>query len=494
MRFNASQYPRDEAATDGTARLSWLELLQRAESACAQFRNLGIRRGDRVAVVLPNQIETLVLYWACALWGAIFVGANPRLGFDDLRRILDHSRAAIAFLCESVDAAVVPDTMPSVVLTEKSAFGQSFAASARLDDGDLPVILENDVFTIVYTSGTTGTAKGVVLDHRNLIWCATSTATSLGVTHDDVLLVAVQITHIFGLSAAVLMAAIHAARCVLMREHSAGQALDLCEWEGVTIHHGSPTMFALELSAQRRAPRDLSKLRTGIIAAAPVEPDLVDAIRSVLHCDVQIAWGLTETSPTVTITRDDDPFEERRASVGRPLPGAELRFDDVGGEYGEVLVRSPGVFQGYYDDAPATAAAKSADGFFRSGDLGWLDDLGFLHLAGRLKEIIIRGGLHVYPDELEALIRRVPWVAAVTVLGIPDRVLGERVCVCVATSSDPMPPRDLLGALRGAIEGRLADYKMPDLVVRVSEMPRSEGGKILKRRLREDAIAKIAAQ
>ncbi|HEV7178462.1 MAG TPA: class I adenylate-forming enzyme family protein [Candidatus Baltobacteraceae bacterium] len=494
LRYNARVHAHGEAATDGTARVSWQELLQRAESACSQFRSLGVKRGDRIAVVLPNQLETLVLYWACALWGAIFVGASPRLGHDDLRRILDHSGAVAAFLAETVDPAVVPRATGAIVVSDRIDPAQFFNVVAPLDEDDLPLVEDGEAFAIVYTSGTTGSAKGVLLTHRNLVWNASATAEALAIQKSDSFLVAVQITHIFGMSAAVLVAALRGARCVLMREHAAGRALDLCEWEGITIHHGSPTMFLLELAAQRRAPRDLSALRTGIVAAAPVEPALADAIRAELHCDIEIAWGLTETSPTLTITRPYDAAVERRTSVGRPLPGADVRLDDVGGEYGEILARSPGVFGGYFNDPAASAAVLTEDGYFRTGDLGWIDEDGFLHLAGRVKEIIIRSGLHVYPDELESLIRTLPWVASVAVVGIADKVLGERVCVCVVERPGAQAPQELLGAVRAAIAGRLADYKLPDVVVRVSELPRSAAGKILKNILRENAMAEIAAQ
>ena len=325
-----------------------------------------------------------------------------------------------------------------------------------------------------------------------MLWCADVTATALGVTSTDTLLASVQITHIFGLSATLLVAALRGARCVLMREHTAGSALDLCEWEGVTVHHGTPTMWVLELAAQRRAPRDLSALRTGIIAAAPVAPELVDAIRNELGCNVEIAWGLTETSPTVTITQPDDAPEERRTSVGRPVPGAAIRCSDVGGEYAEIEVRSPGVFAGYFNDPAATSAVRSSDGYVRTGDLGWIDERGYLHLAGRAKDIIIRGALHVYPEELEALISELPWVAAVSVVGVPDRVLGERTCACVVVAEHVNVPSDLLATIRSTIGERLADYKLPDIVVRVAELPRTVGGKVLKGVLRENAIARIA--
>jgi acyl-CoA synthetase (AMP-forming)/AMP-acid ligase II len=203
---------------------------------------------------------------------------------------------------------------------------------------------------------------------------------------------------------------------------------------------------------------------------------------------------LTETSPAVTITSFDDPPEERRTSVGRTLPDAQIRIDRVGQEYGEVLVKSPGVFRGYYNDPELTQECMTPDGWFRTGDLGYVDNGGFLHLKGRLKEIVIRGGLHVYPDEVEQVLSRLPWVRAVALVGIPDPVLGERTCACIVTDDDAKVPDDMLFAVRGAVSTRLADYKLPDAVLRVAELPRNATGKILKGVLREDAIARIAAR
>jgi acyl-CoA synthetase (AMP-forming)/AMP-acid ligase II len=252
-------------------------------------------------------------------------------------------------------------------------------------------------------------------------------------------------------------------------------------------------MFVLELAAQRRAPRDLSSLRTGIVAAAPVAPELADQIRRELHCDVQIAWGLTETAPAVTMTTFSDPPEQRRSSVGRAIPEAHIRIASHEHEYGEILVKSPGVFRGYYNDPDLTQAAFDSDGWLKTGDLGVIDDAGFLHVKGRSKEIIIRGGLHVYPEEVEAVLSELPWVSAVSIVGIPDGVLGERTCACIVLNEYADAPDDLLAAVRQTISQRLADYKIPDAVLRVSDLPRTATGKVLRGVLREDAIARIAA-
>ena len=497
LRENAYARPAAEAVTDGARRLTWRELHDAALSLCYRLTALGIRAGDRVAVILPNQIEAVILYWACALSGAIFVGASPRLGHDDLENILQHSGARVAFvadepLADRVRELRLPDLREAVTL-------ESADSMASLYDGIRPPVntraqSRDDAFAICYTSGTTGRPKGAVLTHANLLWNATTVSEALRCSAGDTFLLTVGITHIFGLSSGVLAAAVSGARLVVLKTFGAAAALDLCEWERVTVLHGTPTMFVLELAAQRRAPRDLSTLRTGIVAAAPVPCELADAIRSDLHCDVQIAWGLTETAPAVTMTRFDDDPQARRESVGRPLPGAEIRLQDDGLEYGEVLVKSPGVFSGYYNDARLTREAFTADGWLRTGDLGTIDDGGFLHLKGRRKDIVIRGGLHVYPDELEVLLAALPWIDAVAVVGIPDPVLGERTCACVILNERAAPPADLLAGVRTAIAGRLADYKLPDAVVRVAELPRNPGGKVLRARLREDAIARVAAQ
>jgi acyl-CoA synthetase (AMP-forming)/AMP-acid ligase II len=494
LRENARVRPDAEAVTDGARRFSWKQLHEAALDTCSRFSSLGIRGGDRVAVVLANHLEAVVLYWACALSGAVFVGISPRLGHDDMRNVLEHSGATVAFVAddaafEQIHAMHLPQ-LREVIGIDGGAGTGSFRRS--VDASPQTGVAPSDAFAICYTSGTTGRPKGAVLTHGNLLWNATSTARALECTERDTLLLTVGITHIFGLSAGVLCAAVCGARLVLLTTFAAASALDLCEWEGVTVLHGTPTMFVLELAAQRRAPRDLHKLRTGIIAAAPVAPELVDQIRSELHCDVQIAWGLTETAPTVTITANGDPPDARRSSVGKPLPDAQIRIDRDGQEYGEILVKSPGVFRGYYDDAEITAAAMTEDGWFRTGDLGYVDALGYVHIKGRKKEIIIRGGFHVYPDEIEQLLSRLPWVRAVAVIGIPDPVLGERTCACIVEGDNV--PEDMLAAVRSAVSSRLADYKLPDAVLRVAELPRTPAGKILKTALREDAVSRIAAR
>lgn len=493
---NVYTRPNAEAVTDGTRRLSWRELYDAALSSCSHFAALGVRAGDRVAVVLPNQIEAVVVYWACALSGAIFVGANPRLGHDDLENILRHSGARIAVagdetMARRVHSMRLPELRETLVVEGADPLGL-FSQAVRRHPAPT-ARSRDDVFAICYTSGTTGRPKGAVLTHGNLVWCAARMGEALRASPDDTLLLTVGITHIFGISAGVLTAAAFGTRLVLLKTYAAGAALDLCEWEDVTIHHGTPTMFILELAAQRRAPRDLSSLRTGIVAAAPVRPELADEIRDELHCDIQIAWGLTETSPGLTMTRFGDPPGARRESVGSALPEVEIRIERDGQEYGEIAVRSPGVFRGYYNDPELTRAVLDGEGWLRTGDLGCLDDDGFLYLKGRSKEIIIRGGLHVYPQEVEDVLARLTWIESVCVIGVPDPVLGERSCACVVLRDGEEPPEDTIGAIRAAVAGRLADYKIPDLFLRVPELPRNVGGKVLKGVLRQDALARIAA-
>ncbi len=496
LRDNVYVRPSAEAVTDGTRRLSWKELHEAALASCAHFAALGVRAGDRVAVVLPNQIEAVVLYWACALSGAIFVGANPRLGHDDLENVLRHSGSRLICVADGALAARIRQMdLPEAreILNIESSEPIALLSQPAQYPIKAVTIAREDVFAICYTSGTTGRPKGAVLTHGNLVWNAATTSSLLQCSERDTFLLTVGITHIFGLSASILAAAVSGARTVVLKTFAAGAALDLCEWEGVTVLHGVPTMFVLELAAQKRAPRDLGTLRTGIVAAAPVSPELADQIRNDLHCDVQIAWGLTETSPAVTMTRFDDPAPARRASVGRVIPEAEIRIDTQGYEYGEILVRSPGVFKGYYNDAELTRESFTPDGWFKTGDIGYLDASGFLHLKGRSKEIIIRGGLHVYPEEVELLVSELPWVAAVSIVGIPDPVLGERTCACVVVREDVPIPDDMLAGVRQTVAQRLADYKVPDTVLRVAELPRTPSGKVLRGVLREDAIARIAA-
>ncbi|HVH13700.1 MAG TPA: AMP-binding protein, partial [Longimicrobium sp.] len=283
----------------------------------------------------------------------------------------------------------------------------------------------------------------------------------------------------FGIGTGVLGTMVAGATLILHDGYEAAEALDIVRRERVTVFHGVPTNFILALNEGGGSAG--STLRTGVVAGAPVPEDLVQRIQRSLVPGIRVGYGMTETSETVAVTRADDRPGQRLSTVGRPLPGVEVRIIDVDGSVlpvesvGEVAVRGPGVMRGYYRQPGETAQVFTADGFFLTGDLGMVDEEGFLHIIGRRKEMIIRGGFNVYPREVEDRLHAHPAVLDVAVVGLPDEILGEVACACIV----PVEGAIVTGEeIRDFCREVLADYKVPDLVRFLDSFPLTGSGKV----------------
>jgi fatty-acyl-CoA synthase len=277
------------------------------------------------------------------------------------------------------------------------------------------------------------------------------------------------------------------ATLVVQDRFEAAEALDLLEREGVTICHGVPTMFQLLMREPSFKSRDLSTIRTGIVAGSPVSPDLVRRVRE--WNDVQIAYGLTETGPTVTITRFEDPPEARDTTVGRPIGGVDLKIVDIktnalhGTEAaGELAVKGPNVMSGYYRMPSETERSFTPEGYFLTGDLAVTDEDGFVSIVGRRKAMIIRGGYNVYPREVEDVLRTHPGVDDVCVFGIPNEILGELICAGIVPVEGAIVTGD---ELKDYSRDQIADYKVPDLVRFFDSFPMTGNGKVKRMELAE---------
>ena len=323
-----------------------------------------------------------------------------------------------------------------------------------------------------------------MLTHHNLVQTALAAGSALTLSENDRVLLAVPMFAIFGAHAAI-MTLLNGATLVLQERFEPAGALDLIEREKITVCHGVPTMFELLMRDSSFAGRDLSTARTGIVAGSPVSVELVRRIRQ--WCDVQIAYGLTETSPTVTITRDDDPPERREKTVGRPLDGGEVQIVDVktgdlhGLEAaGEIAVRGPNLMAGYHRMPLETQQSYTADGFLRTGDVAVVDEAGYVTIVGRLSDIIIRGGYKVVPRELEDVLQTHPAVGDVCVVGVPNEILGELTCACIIPVEGAIVTGD---ELRDFCRDMVADYKVPDLVRFFDTFPMTESGKVKRMEL-----------
>jgi acyl-CoA synthetase (AMP-forming)/AMP-acid ligase II len=326
-----------------------------------------------------------------------------------------------------------------------------------------------------------GKPKGVALTHASVLETAAATVDAIELRSDDVVFGVTTVFHVFGLGPGILGTLAAGATLVLQEQFEPASALALMARHRATVHYGVPTVFITELRELEANDYDLSSLRTGIVAGAPVGDELVRRIRTDLCPDVCVAYSLTETASTVSITRPSDPEAKQSYTVGRPLDGVDLRIMDFDGtvlpveSLGEIGVRGPGVMKGYYRQPRETSQAFEADGFFQTGDLGMLDEEGYLHIVGRRKELIIRGGFNVYPREVEDRLHAHPAVMDVAVVGVPHEVLGEVVCACIV----PVEGAIITGEeIKEWCRGALADFKVPDLVRFFDTFPLTGSGKV----------------
>jgi fatty-acyl-CoA synthase len=442
----------------------------------------------------------VVSAFAAAKLGAIIVPLNPKYTTPELQYMLRHSEAAVVITAENFDGvdylarfegflSTLPDLQYVVSVGEEDLWYddrvyqfEDLVSSGEGRDFPRPdTDPDEDLFAILYTSGTMGKPKGVALTHSNLLTTAALTADTIRLTPDDVVFGITSLFNVFGLGPGVIGTTLAGATLVLQQQHQPAEALEIIEREKVTVHYGVPTTFVTELRDPTRGQRDLSSLRTGIIAGAPVGEELVGRIRRELVPGIQVAYGLTETGSTVAVTRSEDPPGKQITTVGAPLPGVEVRVHDLDGtllpieSVGELAIRGPGVMAGYYRQPGETRSVLTEDGYFLTGDLGMLDEEGYLHLLGRRKEMIIRGGYNVYPREVEDRLHAHPAVLDVAVVGLPDEVLGEVSCACVIPVEGAIVTGD---EIKDFCREALADYKVPDLVRFLDDFPMTGSGKV----------------
>ncbi len=480
--------------------LTYGEVESRSDALAAALHGLGIEAGDRIALLLPSWPEFVVSLFAAAKLGAVLVPLNPRLTVPELHYMLRHSEAVAAISAERVGSidyleffedllVQLPELQYLVTVGEEDLWydDRIFQFSDLLSAGggrDYPAregASSDDVFAILYTSGTTGKPKGVSLTNGNLLSVAAATVDAVGLEPADRVGGFTALFHVYGMGPGILGTLLTGASMVLQDGFDGAVSLDLVERHGVTVQYGVPTLFVTELRELDRRPRELSSLRLGVVAGAPVPDQLVRDVRERLCPEFLVAYSLTETSSTVTLTRPDDPGEKLRQTVGRPLPGTAVRvLEDDRTELpvesvGEIAVRGPGVMKGYYRQPQETSGVFDDRGFFRTGDLGLVDEEGYVHLVGRRKEVIIRTGYNVYPREVEDRLHQHPAVSEVAVVGVPDEVLGEAICACIV----PVEGAIVTGPeIQDWCRVTLADYKVPDLVRFLDAFPLTGTGKV----------------
>ena len=471
---------------------SYSRVASQVRALAVGLRNLGVEPGDRVAVDLPNWPEFVVSALAVAEAGAVLVPINPDCSPREFRFILRNSEAAVAISAEEwrgVDylqrferlLTELPDLQYVVTVGEEDLwyddrifqFEDLIATGRGREAPHVEVDPAREPCAILYTSGTTGAPKGVVLTHDNLVRTALATAGRLGLGRADRTLCSVPLANIFGLTA-ILTTLGTGGALVLQETFDAAEALALAAEREATVAHGVPTMFVMLLRAIDEAAARPASLRTGLIAGAPVGAALAREVRRRLVPDLEIAYGLTETSPTVSITTSADPEPKRAHTVGRPLDGVEIKVLEEDGSVlpdesvGELAVRGYNVMRGYFRQPGQTRKTMTEDGFLKTGDLAMIDPEGYLHIVGRLSDVILRGGYGIHPAEIEAQLRSHPAVEEAVVLGVPNDVLGELICACVITAEGALITAE---EIRDFCHESLADNRVPDLIHFLDEFP-----------------------
>jgi fatty-acyl-CoA synthase len=507
LHRTASRFPERLAVASchQQKRLTWAELSDEADRVARGLWSLGIRRGDRVGLWSTNCIEWITMHMGCARAGTALVNVNPAYRSHELAYTLKKSRMKALFLWHNDKRADYEEILTRArhgldLDLEHIIFFDSPEWPALKDAaGELPAhVSADDIANIQYTSGTTGLPKGVMLSHHNIVNNGQFLAQGFHYTEQDKICLPVPLFHCYG--------------CVIgtMTSVNTGAAILLPNWTFdpratlQTIHHeratsvyGVPAMYVAEMALPEFPTYDLSSLRTGMMSGAPCPIELMKRVLDEMHCrELVIAYGQTETSPVVTMSDASDSIEIRVKTVGRAMSQTEIRIASLEtgetlpiGEQGEVCARGYAVMKGYDGDPAGTATVIHDDGWLHTGDLGIMRADGCIHLTGRSRDVIIRGGENIYPREVEEFLYTHPKIDEAQVVGIPNARLGEIVAAWVRLRPGLKPEVDATEEeIRQWCQGQIAYYKIPEHIRFVNDFPATLSGKIQKFKIREFEI------
>ncbi len=513
-------------------RWTYAQYRARVEELATGLLALGILPGERVAIWAPNCYEWCLTQFATAKIGAILVCINPAYRTYELEYALNKSGCRLLIAAEQFKSSqyleMIRELAPEL---DGSSAGQ--LRSERLPQLEIVIRMgeeptpgmynfaevctlgsmedyagmsalqasqhAHDPINIQFTSGTTGSPKGATLTHHNILNNASMIAGGMRFTDQDCLCVPVPLYHCFGMVAGTLLCLTRGAKLVLPGEaFEPGAVLEAVQAERCTALHGVPTMFIAELEHPDFGSYDFSSLRTGLMAGAPCPVEVMkQVIEKMNMSELLIAYGQTECSPVNHMTLFDDSLQKRVETVGKPGPHLEVKMvDDQGrtvpvGERGDICTRGYAVMQGYWNDPEQSAATVDSDGWLHSGDIGIMDDQGYVQVVGRIKDMIIRGGENVYPREIEELLYTHPLIEEAQVIGVPDQKFGEEVCAWIKVKDGAGLSED---EIRAFCKERAAYFKVPRYIRLVDESPMTVTGKIQKYKMREHMVTEFAKQ
>ncbi|GAA5098351.1 FadD3 family acyl-CoA ligase [Nocardia iowensis] len=504
LQHAARTFGAAPALADGAVRLDWTQLLAAVQEVARALIARGVQAGDRVAMWAPNTHHWVVAALAAHYVGAALVPLNTRYVADEAADVLGRVDARALFIAGTflgrdrlaelraaapaldIETVVVIPVEPDTTTGDATAFNWSelagVAEKATLAEAEerAAAVSPEDVSDILFTSGTTGRSKGTLVAHRQALSVVRAWAECTTLNGDDRYLVVSPFFHNFGYKAGILACLVTGATIIPQAVFDVPATMRLVSAEKITVLPGPPTIYQTILDYPDRDKFDLSTLRVAVTGAATVPVVLVERMRSELEFDVVITgYGLSEAAGFGTMCRADDDAETIAGTCGRPIADFELRLADNG----EVLLRGPNVMLGYLDDPESTAAAIDSDGWLHTGDVGTVDERGYLKITDRLKDMYISGGFNVYPAEVEQALARLDGVAESAVIGVPDTRMGEVGKAFVVRKPGATLTEDQVLAHATTV---LANFKVPRFIEFRDQLPYSAAGKVLKRQLREE--------
>lgn len=469
------------------------QIIQEADRLASSLQNLGLKKGDNIVVMLPNCPEVIISYQGILRLGGVIVPLIPLMNTKELMHILAN--------CEAVAMITIPDiflknenllrhhqTLKHIIVLSGETVPGALSFDQLIRERQKPflppAIDEKDLAVILYTAGTTSSPKGVMLTHKNLYSNAVNAARSHDTQSSDITLVALPLSHSFGLTSmnkAYQYGNLH----VLMRKFQPEEAFKLIEKHRVTDFPGSPAMFITMLQSPEAEKYDLSSLTSCLSGSAPFPLASLLAFQKKFNCTVYEAYGLSEASPAVSTNYHHRPTKP--GSIGQPIPEVEVRIVDdqdqdlPHGEVGELLVKGPNVSAGYYKQ-PEETARTFRNGWLHTGDMARMDEDGYLYIVERKKDLIIRGGFNIYPRDLEEILYKHPAVKDAVAIGVPDPVMGEEIKLYIVLKNNTNASAE---EIHQHCREQLAKNKWPKTIEFVNTLPRNPMGKILRKALRE---------
>ncbi|QPG07161.1 AMP-binding protein [Salinimonas marina] len=511
-------------------RWSYREYLQEIERVAAGFVALGVQPGDRVGIWSPNNIEWALVQMATAKIGAIMVCINPAYRPEELAFALNNVEVKYLVMAQEFRGSdyveMIYSLMPSLKDPNSTETNRLPTVSQVISIGEEPLtgmlpfaelqtmagdehyatmrareasLSPDQPINIQFTSGTTGNPKGATLSHRNILNNALFVAQAMHMSHEDRLCIPVPLYHCFGMVLGNLVCMVSGACAVFpAAAFDPLTTLQTVEQEKCTGLHGVPTMFIAELEHPDFEQFDLSSLRTGVMAGSTCPEELMRKVHELFHMrEVVIGYGQTECSPINHITETDSPIEKQVKTVGRAMDHTEVRIiDEQGhiapiGQAGEICARGYCVMQGYWGDEEKTNATIDEHGWLHSGDLGVMDEEGYVTIVGRIKDMIIRGGENIYPREIEEVLYLHEEISDAAVFGIPDDRYGEQVCLWLKVREGSKIHEE---EIRAYLKEHLAYFKIPKYISVVTDYPMTVTGKLQKFKMREQMIKQLEAE